>query len=88
MLKGVCEPKIREASREWRNYIMRDFGTYVGRDSSVGIAADYGLDALGIESQRGRDFPHLPRPSLWPTHPPVLWPPGHFPGSKAAGAWH
>ena len=87
VLNGICESKIREVSREWRNYIMRDFGTYVGRDSSVCIAADYGLDGPGIESQCRRDFPHLPRSPLGPTHPPALWPPGHFPGSKAAGTW-
>ena len=65
---------------------MRDFGTYVGRDSSVGIATDYGLDGPEIEFQCGRDFSHLSRPSLGSTQPPVLWSPGHFPGSKATGA--
>ena len=43
----------------------------VGRESSVGLATRYGLDGLGIESQWGRDFPHLPRPALGPTQPPV-----------------
>ena len=28
-----------------------------GPGSSVGIATDYGLDGLGIESRWGRDFP-------------------------------
>jgi len=51
---------------------MRDFGTYVGRDSSDDIATDYGLDGPEILSQCGRDFPHLSRPSLGPTQPPVL----------------
>jgi hypothetical protein len=37
----------------------------VGRDSSVGIATGYGLDGAGIESQWGRDFPHL----YTPAHP-------------------
>ena len=30
----------------------------VGRDSSVGIATRYGLDAPGTESRYGRDFTH------------------------------
>ena len=30
------------------------------RDSSVGISTRYGLDSPGIESRRGRDFPHPP----------------------------
>ena len=40
---------------------------FVGRDSSVGIATRYGLDIAGIESRRGRDFPHPSRPAQWST---------------------
>jgi len=57
--------------------------TYVGRDSSIGMATGYWLDGPGIESRWGRDFPHLSRPVLVPTQPPVQWIPGLFPGVKS-----
>ena len=43
----------------------------VDRDSSVGVVTRYGLDGSGIECRWGRDFPHLCRPALGPTQPPV-----------------
>jgi hypothetical protein len=43
----------------------------IGPGSVVGIATGYGLDGPGIESRWGRDFPHLSRPALGPTPPPV-----------------
>ena len=57
----------------------------MGRDSSVGIAIRYGLDGPEIESLWGRDFPHLSRPALRPTQPPVKWVPGLSRGKVRPG---
>jgi hypothetical protein len=57
----------------------------VGRDSSVGIATRYGLDGPGIESRWGQIFPHLSRPALGPTQPPVQWVRGFSRGVKWPG---
>jgi len=43
---------------------------------SFGIGTGYGMDGPGIESRWERDFPHLSRPALGSTQPPVQWVPG------------
>jgi hypothetical protein len=49
-----------------------------GLDSSDCIATGYGLEGPGINSQwgGGRDFPHLSRPAVGATQPPVQCVPG------------
>ena len=58
---------------------------YRGWDNSVSIAIHYGMDGLGIEPQWRRDFPHLSRPAVGPTQPPVEWVLGLFTGVKRPG---
>jgi hypothetical protein len=55
----------------FRRKISERYIRLVGQDSTVGIATGYGLDGPVIESLWGRDFPHLSRPALGHTQPPV-----------------
>ena len=59
--------------------------SYVGRDSSVAIATRYRLDDPGIESRYRRYFPHLSRPVLGPTQPPIQLYLASFPVVKRSG---
>ena len=54
-------------------YITLALSFLEGRDTSVGIATRYGLDGPGIESRWGQDFPHLSRPALGHSQPPIQW---------------
>jgi hypothetical protein len=54
-----------------------------GRDSSGSTTTGYGLDGPGIESRWRRDFPHIYRPALRPTQPPVQWVPSLSRGVKS-----
>jgi len=58
------------------NNKVKPYNLKCGPGSSVGIATGYGLDGPGIESRRGRDFPHLSRPAPGLTQPPVQRVPG------------
>jgi hypothetical protein len=56
----------------------------MGRDSSVGIAAGYGLDVPGIESRWGRFFEHVQTgPGAHPAS--CTMGTGSFPGVKRPG---
>jgi len=79
---GYTENKVNESIYIWSGMCVY---VYMGRDSSVGRASSYGLDVPGIESRRGRDFPHASEPVLRSTQPPVQRVPGLSRGVKRPG---
>ena len=51
--------------------ILLPLHAFNGPGSSVSIGIGYRLDGPEIESRWRRDFPHLSRPAVGPTQPPV-----------------
>ena len=69
---GIINLLFEETTaQELAHKIFLHISFFRGPGSSVGIATVYRLDGPGIESRWGRDFPHLSRPALGLTQPPV-----------------
>ena len=66
-----CNGPVSKLGTSQNASYKRYYSGKEGPGSSVGIATAYGLEGPGIESRWECDFPHLSRPDLRPTQPPV-----------------
>jgi hypothetical protein len=69
-------PGICVVHRSFEGRLSEGYSKFCERSSYIcniipNLTSAYGLDGPGIESRWGRDFPHLSRPALTPTQPPV-----------------
>jgi hypothetical protein len=78
-------PRLEEKIMCCRSEFTVNSVIIVCKGSSVGIVTGYGLDGPAIESRWGRDFPHVSRPALGLTQPPVQWVPGLSRGKERPG---
>jgi hypothetical protein len=66
---------IHDNKLYWLKFSMFDLSVLHTRECGpgrvAGIATGYGMDGPGIEYRWGRGFPHLSRPAVGPTQPPV-----------------